>query len=190
MKKIVLKILLGSVITEILLICLSILMDNSNEIVSHAIISVFIIIIYLLPCIFYAQMLEKEKCKYLVMTGLAFSIVAMLSNTVYNLIPFFQGENMLKICDSLDTIVWGLFLSSLVATIKSLNKGIRFFKIINIILTILLSIFLISQTWFGIIKDDFLQRIYYILIILTIGSYICTFILTKVYKKELKEVKI
>lgn len=185
MKKNVLKIMLGSIIIEALLICLFILTGELDEIAVRALASIGIIIGYSIPCLFYSKIYDNEKYKYIAISGSVIVCISALMDilNLWNL--FTRGEFLSNMMKTFDVVIYMLVFISWILSFVSVNNLLNLFKKISILLILLLSF---SQTiiiWMGKFPEGFLARLYFVLIILTISSFICTLILTRVYKKEM-----
>ena len=185
MKKTILKIMLGSVILEAALICIFILTGTiAEETTWRAISSVLFIFGYAIPCLFYSRIYDNEKYKYIAIVGAAVaSVLALISILkVWELIP--AGEILGKFEGTLSTVVYMLVFISWVLSYASTNNLLNLFKEISISLIIILSFWIVIIIW-TIFPTGFLGRLFWVLIVLTVGSYICTLILTRIYRKEL-----
>ena len=189
MKKMILKIMLGSVILEALLVCIFILVGNFDEIAWRAIDSVGIIFIYSIPCLFYSKIYNDEKYKYIVISGSVIVCISALINILSLWDLFIQGEFFEKLIVTFNVMIWMLAFISWILSFVSANNLLNLFKKINMFLILSLSCYITITTWTEFFPQGFLARLYYVLIVLTIGSFICILILKKIYKKEIVQLE-
>ena len=188
MKKGILKIMLGSVILEAILVCIFILVGSFDNVTWKSLGSVGIIFGYSIPCLFYSKIYDDEKYKYIAISGASVACVSALISILdlWNLIS--EGEFLGKVVETFNVIIWMLAFISWILSYISVNSLLNLFKKISISLISLLSFFITIIIWTESFPKGFLARLYYVLIVLTVGSFICTLILTKIYKKEIEEI--
>lgn len=184
MKESILKIILGSIILEVILICMFILTGDFNEVAWHSLSSVGIIFIYSLPCLFYSKIYDDEKYKYISIIGVCFAAILALVSILelWNIISI--SNDLSKFLGTLNVVVWSLVFIAEILSYISVNNIISSFKKISILLIMICDLFIIGIIWTSL-PDGFLLRLYYIIIVLTVGSLVCTKILTRIYKKEI-----
>ncbi len=187
MKKVVLKIMLGTIILEAILACLFILIGKFGDIGWKSMGSVAIIFICAIPCLFYSLIYEEKKYRKLTMIGAsAVGIIALLDILmVWGIIT--SGEFLGKFSQTLNIIIWSLAFMSWVLSFLSPNQLLNRFKKISVALITILGFLTIIINWTGYF-EGFITRLYYILIILTVASLISVLIITKIYKKEITRV--
>ena len=189
MKKNVLKIMLGTVITEVILVCVLILMGTFNDTGLKAIASVGIIFIFSIPCLFYSRISDNPKYKPLVSIGSILVLIVAVTTIISLWGLFKQGDLITNILGTANVIIWLLAYISWVIEIISVNKTIKNTKIINIVISLILSIWNIIEKWIDKNPEGFLLRLLWVLIILQVGGFICLLILKRIYKKELQAAK-
>ncbi len=187
MKKTILKVMLGTIILEVVLVCLFILIGNFDSVTLSALGSVSIIFGYSIPCLFYSKIYDDEKYKYIAISGASLACLSALISilNLWNLINW--GELLSQITATVNVIVWMLALVSWILSYVSVNNLFNLFKKVSISLITILSLFIIVITWSSY-PAGFLSRLYYVLVVLTAGSFICTLILTKIYQKEIVKI--
>ena len=185
MKKNILKIMLGSIILEVILVCIFILIGSFDDIAWEALGSVGVIFGYSIPCLFYSRIYDDKKYKYIAIIGASIACVTALITILglWHLIN--QSELLIKIVGTFNVVVCMLAFISWILSYISVNKILNIFKKVSISLISLLSLFIIIIIWAGGLQKDLLIRLFYVLIVLTVGSFICTLILTVIYKKEI-----
>ena len=99
-----------------------------------------------------------------------------------------EGEFLGKVVGTFNVIIWMLAFISWILSYMSVNSLLNLFKKVSISLILLLSFFTTIIIWIERFPEGFLARLYYVLIVLTVGSFICTLILTRIYKKEIVKV--
>ena len=188
MKKGILKIMLGSVILEAILVCIFILVGSFDDVTWKSLGSVGIIFGYSIPCLFYSKIYDDEKYKYIAISGASVVCVSALISILglWDLIS--EGEFLGKIVETFNVIIWMLAFISWILSYISVNSLLNLFKKVSISLISLLSFFITIIIWTDSFPEGFLARLYYVLIVLTVGSFICTLILTRIYKKEIVKV--
>lgn len=187
MKKNVLKVMLGSVIGEAILVCLFILIGSFDSIAVKSMGSIAIIFTFSIPCLFYAGIYDNNKYKNIAITGTVLAgitaficILGVLEITEWN-------EVLIKSVSIFTVLVWALALISWVLSYNSINNIIKTFKSITISLTSIFSIFVILIILAEDFPDGFLGRLFYVIIVLLAGSNICMRILIRIYRKEINE---
>ena len=188
MKKGILKIMLGSVILEAILVCIFILVGSFGDVTWKSLGSVGIIFAYSIPCLFYSKIYDDEKYKYIAISGACVVCVSALISilSLWNLIS--EGVFLAKIVGTFNVTILMLAFVSWILSYISVNSLLNLFKKVSISLISLLSFFITIIIWTESFPEGFLARLYYVLIVLTVGSFICTLILTRIYKKEIVKV--
>lgn len=186
MKKNVLKIMLGSIILEAILVCIFILIGSFEAFAWKSLLSVGIIFFYSIPCLFYSRIYDNEKYKYIAIIGSSLVCISTLIGVldIWELSIFGIFGNT---AETIYVIMWMLAFVSWILSYTSVNNLLSMFKKISILLITILSFFITIDIWVDI-PGGFLQKLYYVLIVLTISSFICILILTKIYKKEIFKV--
>ena len=186
MKKIISKIMLGTIILEAILVCIFILIGNLGSIDAlRALESVGIIFIYSIPCLCYSKIYDNEKYRYMATGGSFFAFVAAILRILNTWELIGTGESVGKINLTLSIIIWMLAFISCIISHISINNTLGIFKKSSVTLITLLSIWATIITWTSM-PTGFLLRMFLVLIVLTIASFICTVILIKVYKREIE----
>ncbi len=187
MKKSILKVMLGSIIVEAVLVCIFILMGDFNEVSWRSLGSVATIFYCSLPCLCYAKIYDNEKYKGLAIFGAIVACICALTSilVIWELIE--TDITIFKVNIIVETLMWALAIISWILSIDSVNDIVKRFKTISISLTSLLSLFIIINTLLGEFPEGFLARLYWVIIVLTVGSWICMSILTRIYRKELEK---
>ena len=105
MKKIILKIILGTIILEAILICLFILLGNFNIISWKSMASVIIVLECSIPCLFFAKIYDNSKYKNVAILGATISgIDAVIS--IVTLWTGFDNNIIRKFTGSLQNFMW------------------------------------------------------------------------------------
>ncbi len=187
MKKGVLKIMLGSIILEAILVCLFILIGKLSLVSWYSISSVGVIFLYSLLCLMCSRVYDDYEYRNVAILGAVFaSLTALLIILeIWHVIGY--STFILKLVSTTNSIAIALSFSSWILSYASVNDIMEKFKKATIILISILSTVFIALTWFGNNLGGFFLRLYYVLIVLTVVSFVCTLILTRVYKKELLE---
>lgn len=188
MKKNILKIMLGSIILEAILVCIFILIGDFDSFAWNALGSVALIFCYSIPCLFYSKIYDNEKYRYIANIGASLACILALVQILLLWKIITAGIFLTQISSSIAILVYLLAAISWILSITTLNKLLENFKNISITLSILLSSFRILSIWNENFLEGFLLRLFYVLIVLTIGSFICTLILKRIYNKELNEI--
>lgn len=184
MKKIFLKIILGSIILEALLICFFILLGDFDKVSWESLTSVAIILECSIPCLFYSKIYDNPKYKNIAMLGIAISgIVAVIS--ILSLWTKFENDIITKILISLQNIMWVLVFISQLLSYNSTEKIVNYFKKISISTLIVFNMFILAIIWTEESPKGFFARLYYMVIVLTVASYIATLIIVRIYKKSI-----
>ena len=184
MKKIILKVILGSIILEAILICIFILLGNFNEVSWKSLASVAIVLECSIPCLFYAKIYDNPKYKNVAIFGVAISgIDAVIS--ILTLWTGFKNSIIGKVTGTLQNIMWLLVFISELLSYNSIEKIVNYFKKISIYAMIVLNIFILTIIWTEKFPEDFVARLFYMIIVLTVASYIATLIVVRIYKKNI-----
>ena len=77
-----------------------------------------------------------------------------------------------------------VFISQLLSY-NSTEKIVKYFKRISIIALIVLNIFILTIIWTENFPEDFVARLFYMVIVLSVASYIATLIIVRIYKKTI-----
>ena len=187
MKKNVLKIMLGSVILEVILVCLFILIGIFDDMAWRSLGSVAIIFGYSIPCLFYSKIYDNERYKFIATSGAIVVCISALISILWLWNFIDNSEILIEIVATFNVIIYTLAFVSWLLSYVSVNNLLKSFKEISISLITVLSFFNIIIIWSSF-PEDFLLRLYYVLSVLTIGSSICTLILIQIYKKEIVKV--
>ena len=183
MRKISLKIILGTIILEAILICLFILLGDFNEISWKSLLSVALVLECSIPCLFYAKIYDDPKYKNVAILGIVISSI----NAVISILALwaeFNSEIIGKFISTLQTLMWLLVFISELLSYNSKEKIVNYLKKISICAGIVLSLFILNITWTETFPKDFFARLFYMTIVLTVASYIATLIADKIYKKN------
>ena len=185
MKKGVLKVMLGSVVLEAIIVCVFILIGKFNDIAWKSLASVANIFLYSIPCLFYARVYDNEKYRNLAVVGtIVVGILAL--NSILSLWGLLGSYAILqKIIYTLSIVMWALAFISWALSYESVNNLLNLFKKIFISLLSILSLILIIIVWIEKFPEGFFSRLFYVLIVLTFGAFVCILILTRMFKKEL-----
>ena len=145
--------------------------------------------------ILHARVYDKEKYKNFAITGVIVSCISVLVNTicVWSLIgmDIFSllktGVFFVRVIETTNTVAWILAGVSLILSYPSINDIMNIFKKISITLMPILGALIIIQTWSNG-TADFFVRLQAISGVLTVGSFICTILLTRIFKDEIKKI--
>ena len=186
-KKNVLRIMLGSIIIEVLLICLFIILGNFNDVSAFALSSAGIVFGYALPCLLYAKIYDNEKYKYIAISGAVIVFVAALISILALWGVINVNVTYAKTLGILNVIIWALAFISVVLSYDIDTKSFRIFRLVFIISLSLLSLCIINTILNGDFPEGILLRLCFVLLVLTVGSAACVSILLKMYQKEHNE---
>lgn len=193
MKKIVLKVLLGSVIAEVLLVCLFILLGSevfskNFDLVGKSMGSVGIIFLFSIPCLFYSKIYCKEEYRKLTLLGTVLALITavMIILYIWGVVKYgtFYKEVYSTIIHSLDVMVWALAIISWLLCFETENNLVNKFKLGSIIMVGISSVLSILIILFTM-PEGFLARLIIVIFVLTAGALICTAILKRIYKNEI-----
>lgn len=185
MKKQVLKVMLGAIIFEVVLVCLFILMGNFNSVSAKALGSGLIIFCYSIPCLNYSKISDNEKYRSISIAGVSVAFCAALL-TILRLWDILKLSSFLfKIDISLTILTVALSIISLVLSYVYVNDLFERFKKVCVILVSLLSFLYIVIVLLEMNPQGLFLRLLWVINVLTIGSYLCTAVLAKIYKKEM-----
>jgi len=108
MKKDILKIMLGSIILEVVLVCFFILIGSFDDIAWKAMGSAGIIFIFTIPCLSYSKIYDDERYKYIGISGAAIVCYVALLNLLilWDLVDY--TEVLVKINATFNVIIWML----------------------------------------------------------------------------------
>jgi len=189
MRKATLKVMLGTVIIEVILVCVLILMGELNEVVGRTMLSVAIIFFNSLPCLLYARIYDDEKIKMIAVFGtILTSVVALLG--ILNVWKLIDVNGALeKVVEVIEIFVWSLALISWTLSYKPINKVVNIFRNASSISLAIFSLFSSVMVLIEYKLEGFMLRLYFVLMVITAGLYVCMYIVTKIYKKEFIEQK-
>lgn len=186
MKKIILKVILGTIILEAILISFFILLGNFNEVSWKSMASVAIVLECSIPCLFYAKIYDNPKYKNIAILGVAISGINAIISILTLWTGFKNNINIIgKITGTLQNLMWLLVFISQLLSYNSIEKIVNNFKKISICALIILNIFILTIMWTEKFPEDFVARLFYMIIVLTVASYIATLIVVKIYKKNI-----
>ena len=189
MRTATLKVMLGTVIVEVILVCVLILMGELNDVVGRTMLSVAIIFFNSLPCLLYARIYDDEKVKMIAIVGAILTSVAALFG-ILNVWKLMDISGALeKALSVIEIFVWSLALISWVLSYKPINKVVNIFRNASSISLAVFSLFSSVMVLLEYSLEGFVLRLYYVLMVITTGLFVCMFIVTKIYKKEFLEQK-
>lgn len=189
MRKATLKVMLGTVIVEVILVCILILMGKLNDVVGRTMLSVAIIFFNSLPCLLYARIYDDEKIKMIAIVGTILTSVAALLGilNVWKLIDI--NGALEKVVKVIEIFVWSLALISWILSYKPINKVVNIFRNSSSISLAIFSLLTAIMVLVEYELEGFMLRLYFVLMVITAGLYVCMYIVTKIYKKEFIEQK-
>ena len=185
MKKNVLKVMLGAIVFEVVLACIFILLGNFNLVSARALGSGWIIFGYAIPCLFYSRVSDDEKYKNISIAGTICAFSAALLAILFTWGVFEDNDFFWNVFISLSILVGTFAVICLELSFVSVNELFDKFKKACIILTSIISIWYIAMVIIVPFPDGFLLRLFWVLNVLTVGSFVCTLILALIYKKEM-----
>ena len=205
MKKNILKIMIGTVIAEVLVICYFILFGKNNDIYSAIKISlsVGIVFCYTIPCLFYSRIYDNEKYKKYALIGSCLVLIASIFSILHlwDIIPFYSSDSSTlysidntgemiyeKVMFTLNSIISILALFSWFIVYLNANKTLDKFVKGSLIISAISCLYFNLISWIDP-TEGFLIRLMYVLYVLSFGSIIITFILSIIHKKEIKEIR-
>ena len=189
MRKATLKVMLGTVIVEVILVCVLILMGKLNDVVGRTMLSVAIIFFNSLPCLLYARIYDDEKIKMIAIVGTILTSVAALLG-ILNVWKLIDVNGALeKVVKVIEIFVWSLALISWILSYKPINKVVNIFRNSSSISPAIFSLFSSVMVLLEYNLEGFVLRLYYVLMVITTGLFVCMFIVTRIYKKEFLEQK-
>ena len=187
MKKQVLKVMLGAVIIEVVLVCLFILTNSFNYVSFKALGSGGIIFGYSIPCLFYSRISDDERYKNISIIGSVCAFLAALLAILFTWGDITDSVFLWKTYISLTILVGAFAIISLELSFPSVNELFDNFKKACIVFTSIIAIWYIGIiiTEHGPDPDGFFFRLLLVLNVLEVGSIVCTLILSLIYKKEM-----
>ena len=189
MRKATLKVMLGTVIIEVILVCVLILMGKLNDVVGRTMLSVAIIFFNSLPCLLYARIYDDEKVKMIAVVGAILTSVAALLG-ILNVWKLIDVNGALeKVVKVIEIFVWSLALISWILSYKPINKVVNIFRNSSSISLAIFSLLTAIMVLIDYELEGFMLRLYFVLMVITAGLYVCMYIVTKIYKKEFIEQK-
>lgn len=189
MRKATLKVMLGTVIIEVILVCVLILMGKLNDVVGRTMLSVAIIFFNSLPCLLYARIYDDEKVKMIAVVGAILTSVAALLG-ILNVWKLIDVNGALeKVVKVIEIFVWSLALISWILSYKPINKVVNIFRNSSSISLAIFSLLTAIMVLIDYELEGFMLRLYFVLMVITVGLYVCMYIVTKIYKKEFIEQK-
>ncbi len=189
MRKATLKVMLGTVIVEVILVCILILMGKLNDVVGRTMLSVAIIFFNSLPCLLYARIYDDEKIKMIAIVGTILTSVAALLG-ILNVWKLIDVNGALeKVVKVIEIFVWSLALISWILSYKPINKVVNIFRNSSSISLAIFSLLTAIMVLIDYELEGFMLRLYFVLMVITAGLYVCMYIVTKIYKKEFIEQK-
>ena len=138
-----------------------------------------------IPCLFYAKIYDNPKYKNIAILGIAISgITALISILI---LWTELGNNLInKVISTLQNFMWLLVFISQLFSYNSIEKIVNYFKKISICTLIILNLFILTIIWTEKFPENFVARLFYMIIVLTVASYIATLIVVRIYKKNTK----
>ena len=186
MRKTVLKIILGTIILEAILICFFILLGDFNDVSWKSLLSVAIVLECSIPCLFYAKIYDNPKYKSIAILGITISSI----NAVISILTMwtsFENNTIGKFTGTLQNLMWLLVFISELLSYNSKEKVVNCLKKISIYIGLILEIFILTIIWTEKFPEGFVARLFYMMIVLTVASYLATLIAVKIYKKNINE---
>ncbi len=182
MKKAVLKILLGTVIAEMILACFFILIDDIGGLSEKTLTSVMVVFFYSLPCLIYSKLYDNSEYKTIAIIAAITAGGAAILNIISMWTLTEVNGNLAKLYATLNILACMFMLLSAVLPLHRRNKMFKAFRTLSIVtllsITLLIEIFLLGEFF----PNGFGARLVAIISILGFGSFIATLILSKIYK--------
>ena len=185
MSKNILKIMLGTIIAEVVLACIFILIGKFSNIGAKAMASIAIIFFYSIPCLFYSKIYEYENYKNISIAGLCISGITALVTIIgiWGLLP--DSTILNKMLYTCNTLIIALVFISWLLHIIPINTFVSRFRTSSIILVSVSTVWSLIIYWTNLNISGFLGRLNAMLAVLTAGSLISMFVLKRIYKKEI-----
>jgi hypothetical protein len=184
MKQNILKVMVGTVILEAILICLFILIGSFNDLAWRSISSVALVFLYAIPCLLYARIYDVKKYQPIFIIGTIIVLTSALFGifTIWDLIDY--NEILTKTHATLNVIITTLAIISWVLSVITTNNLLSQFKKASILLLTILTGFITIIIWDDNLISGFVSRLFYVVMVLTICSLVCILILKNIYKKD------
>ena len=188
MKKNVLKILIGSIMLEAILVSIQILTgDYINTVMWQVILSLLIISEYSIPCLLYAKIHDDGEYESITVYGtiLACILAFVQILTIWQILPILNNDILNKINITLNIIVWVQAVIPWMLSYRIEKNIVDILKKITIALIILVSLWTIEIIWTEKLPEEFMLKLFIILIVLNSASLISTVILILTNKNEI-----
>lgn len=189
MKKTILKVIIGTICIEALLLVIFILLGEINNVLWKSLGCAGLIILYCIPCLIHTDIHEKNK----IFSNIGISL-ALFSCLYYIIILIFDVD-IPNLINEITTIIisetWFFTFYSLIIRVN--NKSIiKFFKNGTLTTASGINIYHIIMIISGKNPEGFFLRLYAILWVLTISGSVSLLILNKIHNKinheNLKEI--
>lgn len=190
MKKVILKVILGSIVLQALLICFFILLGDIGDIGWKSLESVAIVLECAIPCLFYAKIYDIPKYKIVAVLSMCVSgcaaLVFILSLWINLSYLEYSGiySAINKSVSTLQYLMWFLAIISLLLSYNIDKKILKSFRNVSICSFGILYLFIFVIIWVVDFPDGFLARLFYMLVVLAPASGISTIIIAKIYKND------
>ncbi len=187
MRKNILRIMLGSIIFDVVLVCLFILLGDFSKIGNYTLISTGIIFGYSIPCLFYSKIYDKPKYKYIAIIGsiIVFAAALICILAVWGLFTF--NDTFAKTVGTLDIFIVMMAIVSWILSYAYESVLFKVFQIIGIsssaILSVCITIAILKEKF----PEGFLFRLYAVLLVLLVGSLVCIGIMNRINTKNIGE---
>ncbi len=173
MKHFISKLLIGAILIQVVLACISVLTGDFNTLgASGAMSSISVLISGAIPCFLLSRIVEDEQYGFIGMIGIVLTIITTVLNELLAWgLAMFASIGLTKILIISNILVWSLTLLAVALAVNAAEFALSLFKSISIVLDILVTIYLC----FEILSFDILKfntpKILIVLIIVMIGSY-------------------
>ena len=182
MKKAILKVLVGTIIAEMILACFFVLIDDMGDLSENTLMSVMVVFLYSLPCLIYSKLYDDSNYKTIAIIATITVGGAALLNIISMWTLTEVNGSLAKLYTTLNLLACMFILLSVILPLHHENKMFKTFRALSIMtllsITLLIEIFLLGEFF----PDGFGARLVAIISILGFGSFIATLILSKIYK--------
>lgn len=169
MKKVILKVIIGTIILETILVCFFILLGDFNEVSLKSMGSLAIILECSIPCLVYAKIYDNPKYKIISTIG---AIISSISAIILILMLWtdLKNEIIAKSVVTLQDFMWILVPISKLLSYNSEGRVINILKKISICAWSVLSIFVLVIIWLEKFPEGFVARLFWIITVLAVAG--------------------
>lgn len=190
MKDNILKIMLITIILNVLVVCITIFSKSVYAISLDSISSFSGLLTYVIPFWLYTKIVDDEEHRKLASIGSVLALVTTIFSALNTLDIISSGVFLAKMVSALSIVIWVLAGLSFILSIRSVNGIVDLLKKVATFLTIILGLMFIVFMLTGSVSDGFMLKLVYALLVVDIGIYIGVFLSSKFYKKEITDLEL